>query len=196
LPDGADSLLARLKLTPSFLMVGTIEPRKGHLQAIKAFERLWQRGVDANLVIVGKEGWTALPDSERRTIPEIVGRLRHHPEKDHRLFWLQGVSDEFLERIYAQAACLLFASEGEGFGLPLIEAAQHQMPLIARDLPVFREVAAEHAMYFSGLAPEELADTISSWLELRAQNRVVSSAGMPWRTWADNARDLAAVLCR
>lgn len=194
IPDSANSILERLGSAPSFLMVGTIEPRKGHLQAIAAFERLWSEGVDANLVIVGKEGWKPLPQEERRTIPEIVGKLGKHPELGKHILWLQGISDEYLQRIYGTCSCLIFASEGEGFGLPLIEAAQHNLPVIARDLPVFREVAASHALYFNGLAAADLAATVREWLRLDAEGNAPTSAGIQWRTWAENARELCDIL--
>ncbi len=74
---------------PSFLMVGTIEPRKGYLQTVEAFSELWNEGIDVNLVIVGKEGWIGLPDDMRRDIPKTVECLPHHPELNKRLFWLK-----------------------------------------------------------------------------------------------------------
>jgi len=40
-------------------------------------------------------------------------------ENRKRLFWLEGISDEYLEKVYAASSCLIAASEGEGFGLPL-----------------------------------------------------------------------------
>ena len=57
LPDNATSILQKSRAAPTFLMVGTIEPRKGHQQTLAAFETLWAQGVRANLVIVGKQGW-------------------------------------------------------------------------------------------------------------------------------------------
>ncbi|WP_115760418.1 glycosyltransferase, partial [Escherichia coli] len=90
----------------------------------------------------------------------------NHAERNRRLFWLDGVSDEYLEKIYAASDCLIAASEGEGFGLPLIEAAQHKLPIIARDIPVFREVAGNHALYFSGATPDTLANAVKEWLTL------------------------------
>ena len=89
-----------------------------------------------------------MPHDQRRTIPTIVEKLRHHPELGKRLFWLEGISDEYLEKVYATCVCLIAASEDEGFGLPLIEAARHRIPILARDIPVFREVAGDHASYF------------------------------------------------
>ncbi|HYD80944.1 MAG TPA: glycosyltransferase [Paucimonas sp.] len=194
LPQDAERVLARLGAAPSFLMVGTIEPRKGHLQALAAFDQLWRAGENLNLVIVGKEGWKPVPQEQRRTIPEIVDRLNGHPELGKRLFWLQGISDEYLQKIYASAACLIFASEAEGFGLPLIEAARHGLPIIARDIPVFREVAQRHAHYFSGSAGADLAEAIRAWLRLQAEDKAPASSGMPSRTWAENAQQLTNVL--
>ncbi|MFK3740091.1 glycosyltransferase [Massilia sp. TN1-12] len=194
LPPDADTVLAGMSAAPTFTMVGTIEPRKGHAQALDAFEALWAQGIDARLAIVGSEGWKGLPDSKRRTIPALMARLRKHPELGRRLFVLHGASDEYLDRIYAASACLLVASEGEGFGLPLIEAARHGVPLLARDLPVFREVAGDHASYFAGADGAALAAAVQAWLRANAEGRAPASTGISARTWSDNARELMTIL--
>ncbi len=181
LPDDAEAVLGRIAKVPSFLSVGTVEARKGHQQTLAAFEQLWERGVDVNLVIVGKEGWK---------VETVVARLNQHPERGKRLFWLKGISDEYLEKIYAAAACLVNASEGEGFGLPLIEAARHRLPIIARGLPVFREVAGDHALYFDGPEPERLATAVEEWLGLAAAGTAPPSTGIRWLTWAESAAQL------
>lgn len=182
MPPDADKTLAILRGRPSFLIVGTLEPRKGHAQVLDAFERLWQAGVDLNLVIVGKQGWM---------VEKLVERLRSHPEVGKHLFWLEGISDEYLEKVYAVSACLIAASYGEGFGLPLIEAAQHKLPIIARDIPVFREVAGEHAFYFNAATPDDLAQAIQEWLSLYRRDQHPKSDNMPWLTWKESARRLA-----
>ena len=166
-------------------MVGTIETRKGHAQVVAAFENLWAHGIDANLVIVGRQGWN---------VDEFINRLRHHPELGRRLFWLEGISDEYLEKIYATCTCLIAASEGEGFGLPLIEAAQHKLPIIARDIPVFREVAGNHAFYFSGKEPTDLAGTVVRWLELHESGKNPDSDGMPWLSWRQSTERLLSII--
>jgi len=186
--------LSAVGKAPVFLMVGTIEPRKGHLQALDAFELLWQQGVDVQLVIVGGEGWKPLPAHERRTIPTIVERLNTHAERGRRLHWLQGLDDDALQQLYRDSVCLLQPSEGEGFGLPLIEAASHGLPILARDIPVFREVGGEHASYFSGLDGKALAEAVQAWLQLHAAGRHPASTGMGWRTWHDNVRALLGIL--
>jgi glycosyltransferase involved in cell wall biosynthesis len=181
LPPDAGQVLAALAQRPSFLAVGTIEPRKGYAQTLAAFDLLWERGVDVNLVVVGKEGWM---------VEQIAAHMREHPEKSRRLFWLAGISDEMLLKLYAGSSALLAPSEGEGFGLPLIEAAQHDIPIIARKLPVFREVAGAHAHYFEGLAPDDLADAIAEWLTLWRAGKAPLSTGMPWLTWDQSARQV------
>ncbi len=194
LPDDAAQILAKIGARPSFLMVGTLEPRKGYLQSLGAFTQLWEKGVDINLVIVGKEGWKGLPEDRRSTLPKIINDLRTHPELNKRLFWLDGISDEYLGKVYASSACLIFASEGEGFGLPLIEAAQHKLPIIARDIPVFREVAREHAFYFEGMETDDLAAALQTWLKLHQQANHQKSDAMPWLTWQESSRQLLNVL--
>ena len=185
LPDNAINILQSIRKYPSFLMVSTIEPRKGYTQTLEAFEQLWSEGMNVNLVIVGKQGWM---------VEKLIEKLRQHPERGKHLFWFEGVSDEYLEKIYAVATCLIAASEGEGFGLPLIEAAQHKLPIIARDIPVFKEVAGEFAFYFSGLEPNDLAWAVKHWLGLFEIKKHTSSCDMPWLTWSDSAEQLLTAL--
>ncbi|KAA1174682.1 glycosyltransferase [Marinobacter salinexigens] len=174
LPEDAEQVLAQIEAKPSFLMVGTVEPRKGVTQVLDAFEHLWQQGKDYSLVLVGKRGWN---------IEDLADRLENHPEKGSRLFWLQGISDEYLERTYAASTCLIAGSEGEGFGLPLIEAAQQEIPILARDIPVFREVAGAHAEYFTADTAQQLSASIDGWLNGYKMQRYPDSKGMPFLTW-------------
>ncbi len=181
MPDDGPQLLQQLASAPSFLMVGTLEPRKRHGQVLDAFEQLWAQNIPANLVIVGKPGWLT---------EALTTRLSTHPQLGHQLFWLQSASDEYLEKIYAAARCLIAASEAEGFGLPLIEAARHGLPIIARDIPVFREVAQDHAMYFAGDDGAALATAIQSWLALAKQQKTPDSSQIQRQTWAQSAQQL------
>jgi len=192
MPKEADNLLTQMRKRPCFLMVGTIEPRKNHQHVLSAFTQLWSQGVDVNLVIVGREGWLALPPSQRRNIPQVIDQLRHHSELNQRLFWPQGVSDELLTRIYGNSDCLIAASWGEGFGLPLIEAAHHGLPVLARDLPVFREVGNDNATYFTANDPQGLADAIFQWLQNPSQR--TSATPDTAMTWLQSVAQLNQAL--
>lgn len=165
----------------TLLMVGTIEPRKGYVQALAAFEALWRSGHDLNLAIVGRQGWL---------MEEFVAGLRSHAEFGRRLHWFDGIDDERLRALYAASAALLCPSEGEGFGLPLVEAARHGLPVIARRLPVFTEVAGAHAFYFDGHTASALASAIAEWMELDARGAAPPSRDMPRLDWRQSAQAL------
>jgi glycosyltransferase involved in cell wall biosynthesis len=177
--------LPHIERRPSLLMVGTIEPRKGHAQALAAAQLLWARGVDFNLVIVGKAGWM---------VDEVVRAMRASPEFGRRLFWFGHAPDALLLQLYARCSALLAASRGEGFGLPMIEAAQQGLPLIARDLPVFREVAGDHAFYFSGDDASALAEALQRWFALHAAGQHPAPQGLSWLSWSQSAKELAAFM--
>ena len=194
LPDNSDEILKALSARPTFLSVGTVEPRKGYLQTLRGFEELWRDNVDVNLVIVGNEGWRGLPSSERRVIEDTVTAIQNNAELGRRLFWLNGISDEFLEEIYSASTCLIAASEAEGFGLPIVEAARHDVPIIARDIRVFREVAGNGAAYFSGLEPECISRAIINWLSDYRLGIHPRSSGVRWITWSEHVSLLASCL--
>lgn len=179
-------LIARaFRQRETFLSVGTLEPRKGYRQALAAFEALWASGIDVNYAIVGSRGW--LEDA-------FFQQLEAHPEFGRRLFWFHGVSDEMLAEIYRQATVFLAVSEAEGFGLPLVEAAKFDLPIIARDIPVFREVTAGHASFFDTASGQELGAYLAAWLHRHAAYEVPGSAMMPSYTWQASAQRLAEVV--
>ncbi|MGN2251226.1 glycosyltransferase family 4 protein [Frateuria sp. GZRe14] len=189
-PDASEAepsaRLPELGDRPTFLMVGTVEPRKGHAQALAACELLWQQGVEVNLLVIGKPGWL---------VDDLLAHMADHPQRGKRFFWFQKAGDDLLLAAYRRASALVMASEGEGFGLPLIEGAHHGLPLIARDLPVFREIAGEHAYYFSGYGADDLSNALRAWLELNAIVRAPQSSGMRWNTWSEATAQLIDVLC-
>jgi len=184
-PDNAKNLLSRMAGNHTFLMVGTLEPRKRHQQVLAAFEWLWAKEMQINLVMVGKQGWM---------VEKFIEKMQNHPEFGNRLLWINDTSDEYLEEIYSASTCLIAASEGEGFGLPLIEAAQHTLPIIARDIAVFREVAGDHAFYFSGKDADSLGSAIEKWLELYQKGETPDSTNIPWLTWAQSTEMLISKL--
>jgi glycosyltransferase involved in cell wall biosynthesis len=203
-PCGASSAEHRAGLqplagAPTLLMVGTVEPRKGYLEVLQAASALWRSGAVFNLVIVGREGWTDLPTAERRTIPATVAAIRRHPQLNRRLFWFDAASDAQLEGLYQRADGLIAASLGEGFGIPLIEAAAFGLPLLLRDLPVFREVSAGAAWFFPGDAStEQLRDAIAGFLGAIADGSATAAAAAAPRptpqTWSQSADQLVRAL--
>jgi glycosyltransferase involved in cell wall biosynthesis len=183
LPDDHAQIMQALRARPTFLMVGTVEPRKGHAQVLEAFSGLCAEGLDVGLLIIGKPGWLT---------EQLNAAIEQHPELGRRLFWVRQGSDEFVEHAYRGCAALMAASLGEGFGLPLIEAALHGLPIVARDIPVFREVAGNGAFYFPDGDAAGLAVALRRWLQLRGESAVPQSSAIGWSTWRQSAEALAA----
>lgn len=176
-----EKLLQKLHHSMIFLAVGTIEPRKGYVQLLAAFEALWRLGSDFALVIVGKNGWL---------MDDLVRKILEHPELKKRLFWFSGCSDECLEKLYHLSTCLVAPSEGEGFGLPLVEASRYDLPIIARDISVFREMLEDGAFYFLGNSPEDLANAVMDWMSLHRKGQLPRPTKMLGWTWAQSAEQL------
>lgn len=167
------------------LMVGTVEPRKGHAEMLAAFESAWRNGINVTLAIVGKAGWR---------VDALIDRLKNLRDTTDNLVWLADASDSDLTALYECADGLIMASEAEGFGLPIIEAARRDIPLFLRDIPVFREVANEHATYFRGDSPAEVAAGLEHWLRDLERDRAVRSGSMVTLTWEQSAHRLGELV--
>jgi glycosyltransferase involved in cell wall biosynthesis len=174
----------RLRGQTVFLTVGTIEPRKGLSQLLDGAQILW-REQGLAFVLVGRRGWN---------VDELIGRIETHPELGRRLFWFDSVSDEVLDRLYRIATAAVLPSEGEGFGLPLVEAARHKIPIIARNLPVFREIGGDGAFYFDADTGEDLAVALRRWLALAAAHKAPSPEKIVCMTWQESTRQLLDTL--
>jgi len=118
---------------PTFVVLGTIEARKNHILLLKIWSRLVARMGDAapQLLIIGQRGWEA---DEVFRILDGDRALRGHVVE------LNRCPDDEVALHLAAARALLFPSEAEGYGLPLVEALALGVPVIANDLPVFREI--------------------------------------------------------
>jgi glycosyltransferase involved in cell wall biosynthesis len=176
---------ARMKRR-SFLMVGTIEPRKAHRVAIEAFETLWKEGFDIDLVVVGKPGWES---------DQLINRLRLHPTAGTRLRWHADAKDDELRRFYHECDALIATSFVEGFGLPLVEAMHFGKPVIVSDIPVFREVTegSSFAKFFEVGSSTGLATAVREFItESDGEERPVERPS--WASWSASAAELQRVL--
>lgn len=69
-------------------------------------------------------------------------------------------------------------------------AAQHKLPIIARDIPVYREVAGTHAYYFSAAAASDFSQSLNNWLRLFRIGQYPKSDAMSWQNWKSSAAKL------
>lgn len=173
--------ITQVDVSHAVLMVGTVEPRKGHAIALDAFEALWEQGSEALLVIAGQSGWQT---------EALCERIKAHPQFGRQLFWFERCSDTDLQYLYRHCQGLLMASQAEGFGLPLMEAAQHDLPILARDIPVFKELGGSHVSYFSAHEGQALAIQLRDWMHDITHGLAPRSHGIERLSWQTSAQQL------
>ena len=171
-----------LKNEPYYLVVGSIEPRKNHALILDAFELLWLDEGSPNLVIVGGHGWKS---------ESLNSRLKNHPLYNLKLFLFERTSDAELAYLYRNTAALIIASFAEGFGLPIVEAFQHGAKVICSDIPVFREIAFQRAVFFDVSSSRDLADKVGQNLSHISPPSIINTTGpTKWLTWEESASQL------
>jgi glycosyltransferase-like protein len=159
------------------LSVGGVEPRKGSIHLFEAMSSLKD---DAMLVVVGGETFQDYEDY-RQAAYDALPRLGLELGRD--VVVLGTVGDEDVRRWYRSADALAFPSTKEGFGLAVLEAASADLPVVASDLPVFREYLAHDETAL--LAP--VGDSAALAVQLR---RIIDDAALRDRL-RTNARRLA-----
>ena len=167
---------------PYFVVLGTIEPRKNHLLLLQLWRRLVERlgGAAPGLVVVGQRGWeceNALDLLER--CETLRGFVAERP----------GCADAELSALLLGAQALLFPSFAEGFGLPLVEALALGVPVIASDLPAFREVAGDIPDYLDPLDGPGWSAAVEAYAQPGSPARAAQSrrlAGFKAPTWDEH----------
>ena len=147
---------------PYFITVGTIEGRKNHILLLRIWERLVQRlGPEAPLLlIVGQRGWES---ADALAMLDGSDILRPHVRE------LGSCADDELANLIAGARALLMPSFAEGYGLPVAEALALGTPVIAGDLPVYREFAGDIPTYVKVSDGDGWEAMIESFLEKSAE---------------------------
>lgn len=151
-PEEARAYVAsRYNTSPDYILaVGTVEPRKNIANLLRAYLVLKevQPRFNYQLLIAGGGGW------RNSAIYKTYRRLKLC---EREVKFLGYVPEEDLARLYGGAALFVFASLYEGFGLPILEAFAAGVPVVASDIPVFREIAADAAFFADTSHPAPLA---------------------------------------
>lgn len=177
--EAREELLRFVHRRTTFLMVGTVEPRKGHKVAIAAIRRLQKKGLEVQLLILGHPGWSP------KLNKEVEGAL------DDTILWLKDASDAELTWGYQHTRALIAASRDEGFGLPLIEAAHFGLPILCSDIPIFREVTQGYADFFPVMDDGALAEAMADWLKHKSHP---NTRQIPRYTWDESAQEILRIV--
>jgi glycosyltransferase involved in cell wall biosynthesis len=124
----------RLADRPYFVCCGTIEPRKNHQLLLGVWRKIIKRdGAKApKLVLIGARGWKYGPFTEA---------LEQGPELQEYVIEVAGLTSPAFKRLLDNARALLMPSFAEGYGLPVREALAARIPVVASDIPAFREIS-------------------------------------------------------
>lgn len=159
---------------PYVLFVGAIQPRKDPEVAVRALSLL---NGDLRLVMAGPDKLGA--DQVRRTVSELG--------LQDRIRFLGYVDKEELAALYRGAACLLFPSRFEGFGLPVLEAMACGTPVVASRATSIPEITGDAAVLVEPGDPEALADGVRLALSQRDSLRALGFARAKAFSWAETA---------
>ena len=147
------------------LAVSTLEPRKNYASLVRAWEiATARRDASLKLVIVGGAGWREEP---------VLRQMAPHIESG-RIYHLQKVPSEDLQILMAHAACFAAVSYNEGFGYSPLEATQAGAPCVISDIPVFRWIFGNAAVFADPYDVESIAACIERVTSLPGSEALVA----------------------
>ena len=163
---------------PYLLFVSTIEPRKGVGDVIEAHARLRAAHPDLQLVLAGRPGWGAPPDTDRPGVV-VTGAL----------------DDDRLDAAYRGAIALVVPSTYEGFSLPVLEAMARGCPVVTSDAACLPEVGGGASVVVPTGDVGALTDALDELVRDGARRDALAAAGLARAsafTWARSAEAHAA----
>jgi glycosyltransferase involved in cell wall biosynthesis len=134
------------------LAVGTLRPHKNYVRLVQALAYI---DSDVHLTIVGRD------DGLRGTLE----RIAEESGVSQRVDFLGTVSDEDLLHLYKEADALIAPSLYEGFGIPVLEAMTWGVPCVVSDIPIFREVTGDQAVFFDPRSSKAIAAGINNVID-------------------------------
>jgi glycosyltransferase involved in cell wall biosynthesis len=167
---------------PYFVVLGTIEGRKNLVMLLQIWRSLHERmgELTPRLVVIGQRGWEC---------ENVLDLLERSEPVRQSVIELGRCSDQELATWLGHARALLFPSFAEGYGLPLMEALAAGVPVIASDLPVFREIAGAVPEYLDpldGLGWRNMVQEYASPGSTRRSAQCLRLAGFRSPTWAQH----------
>ncbi|TFC96929.1 MULTISPECIES: glycosyltransferase family 1 protein [Cryobacterium] len=164
--------------TGSLVYMGSFMPYKNVETLVRATAEL----PDHELHLMSR-----ISDEERERLTTLVPQAR--------LVFHNGVDDEEYARVLSSATALVTASLDEGFGIPLVEAMSLGIPVVVSDIPIFREIGRDAALYFEPTSSDALVAAVRRLGAGEWAARSAASVHEAARfTWRDSAARLLALL--
>ncbi|NQY67336.1 MAG: glycosyltransferase family 4 protein [Flavobacteriales bacterium] len=152
-PEAVKETLKKLKLPDNYILnVGTIEERKNSLRVVQSLSKL--KASDIHLVIIGRK--TSYFKKVEKAIIELGLSERVHIR--------EGISNQQLAHVYSGSKVMIYPSQYEGFGIPIIEALYQKVPVITSTGGCFAEAAGPDSAFVDSNSIEELSNAINNIL--------------------------------
>lgn len=152
-----------------FICVSGISPRKNVINMLKAFSlfKKWHK-TNMKLVFAGRLAWN---------YQEIINKLKTYKYKNDVV--LTGyLSDDLLQKLTAGAYASIYMSTYEGFGLPIIEAMQAGVPVIAGNNTSMPEVGDDASLYADSLDPTKIAEQMQLLYKDEKLREIIINKGL------------------
>jgi glycosyltransferase involved in cell wall biosynthesis len=176
--------------SPYILSVSSIYRYKNFVRLVEAYAHLARTMHEVpDLVILGDDQDPDYSAQLRRTIAG-TGELAQ------RIHLIGEVPYEDVRRYYQNASLFVFPSYLETFGHPLLEAMASGLPVVASDIPVFREIASDAAFYADPHDPQSMARAMGDVLRLEAARELLVKRALERVrdfTWERSAEGLMAL---
>lgn len=142
--------------TKFILTISTLEPRKNISALLAGFKEYLTKFDDheLKLIIIGKQGWNY--NHIFKTI-EKLGIL-------DKVIFTGYLEDRFIKYYLDRAKAFIYLSEYEGFGMPILEALESNIPVIVNDIPVFKECFAPYVVFADAHSPNIIGEAINTAL--------------------------------
>ena len=154
---------------PYFIFIGTIEPRKNLTRLINAFTELKkEKKIPHKLIIAGKRGWYSDPiydEAKKSAYPDDI-------------IFTGFLPNEELASLLGNAEALVLPSLYEGFGLPVLQAADLRVPVITSNVSSLPELLGEYAIYVDPLSVASIKEGMDKVLRLnqKQKNDIIEKA--------------------
>ena len=176
--------------TKKLLCVGILEPRKGQSEILKACEQLWDESLEFELHLVGRVN----PHFGKN----IVEKINTLQTQGYKVFHHKKCSDKELINLYNEAYLSIFASQHEGYGLPVTESFWMGLPIISTDIPSIEDYPEYRRaiVSFSHSKPNDLYKQLKKALTTPAYIEQLKQEipKIKLTTWNDTARKMLELI--
>ncbi len=165
------------------LFVGSIEPRKNIENLVKAYLNLpVPMRKEYSLILAGGKGWKD---------ESLLRLIEYNQRMGENIITTGYISDQHKDKLYRSASLFVLPSHYEGFGMPVLEAMQYNIPIALSDIPVFKEIAGDSVNYFNKDSVNDIAKVIEKTLTsevLKPNQENIYTNILAKYSWKDNVK--------